>query len=433
MSDLSSRREFLRTTAALAASSPLAAGFAAEVQAERAALPPRHILRPDEPVVVGVIGSGGMGTAHAEGFANAARDGRANVRVAALADVCGPRLDAAKKKVEAVQGADSCTTYGDYRALLARPDVHGVLVASPEHWHADMALDAIEAGKDVYIEKPMTRWLKDAFRLLDAAAAHPERVVNVGTQFVVTPSTVEAKRLIASGAIGKAVWSQTSYCRNSKEGEWLYYAIDPSWEPGVNLDWNAWCGPMPKEPWNPEVFARWRRYRKWSTGIIGDLLVHRMTPLVHAVDAGWPVRVTASGGHYVDKVMENHDQVNITVEFEGEHTMVIAGSTANQEGVPTVIRGHKANLFLEGRRTRLQPEQLFVNEVEEKTVDGEDHGDDQDEMRRQWLDCIRTHRPAPSPPDLATKVMVIVELATRSMWEKAAFGFNPATRKVRKL
>ena len=90
-------------------------------------------------------------------------------------------------------------------------------------------------------------------------------------------------------------------------------------------------------------------------------------------------------------------------------------------------------LYLDGRKTRLQPEQLFANEVEEKTFDGEDHGDDQDALRLRWLDSIRTRQPSVSPVELATKVMVIVELATRSMWEGAAFGFNPANRKVRKF
>ncbi len=423
----STRRDFIKTAAALAAIPALEPPSSPAIQQRRAR------LADDEPVNIGVIGTGGMGTGHLEALVGAAKDGRTNVRVIGLADVCEPRLLAAKKKVEDVQGADSCHAYADYRALLARPDLHGVLIASPEHWHANMAIDAMKAGKDVYVEKPMTRWLRDAFRVMDAVRDHPDRIVVVGTQFVLTPSTIEARKQVESGAIGKAVWSQTSYCRNSKDGEWLYYAIDPAWQPGVNLDWDAWCGPMPKDPWNPEVYARWRRYRKWSTGIIGDLLVHKITPLVHAIGLGWPIRVVASGGHYVDKVMENHDQVNINVEFENEHTMVIAGSTANQEGLPTVIRGHKANLYLDGRKTRLQPEQLFANELEEKTFDGEDHGDDQDALRLRWLDSIRTRQPSVSPVELATKVMVIVELATRSMWEGAAFGFNPATRKVRKF
>lgn len=425
----SSRRDFLKAAAALAAVHPPSMHGSEAPEA-----PPRsRPLAPDEPVNLAVIGTGGMGTGHTEGLLSAAKEGRANIRVVGLADVCEPRLLAAKQKVEDVQGADSCRVYAQYRDLLERPDLHGVLIASPEHWHADMVIDAMKAGKDVYVEKPMTRWLRDAFRVMDAVRDHPDRVVIVGTQFVLTPSTIEARKQVESGAIGKAVWSQTSYCRNSKNGEWLYYAIDPAWQPGVNLDWNAWCGPMPKEPWNPEVYARWRRYRKWSTGIIGDLLVHKITPLIHAVNPGWPVRVVASGGHYVDKAMENHDQVNINVEFENEHTMVIAGSTANQEGLPTVIRGHKANLFLDGRRTRLQPEQLFANEVEEQVFNGESRGDDQDALRLSWIDSIRTRQPSVSPVELATKVMVIVELATRSMWEGAAFSFNPGNRKVKKL
>ena len=89
-----------------------------------------------------------------------------------------------------------------------------------------------------------------------------------------------------------------------------------------------------------------------------------MTPLVFAIDPGWPVRVTATGGHYVDKAMENHDQVNITVQFEKEHTMIVAGSTCNEYGLEEVIRGHKANLFMGGNQLDYRPEPTFVREEE---------------------------------------------------------------------
>jgi sugar phosphate isomerase/epimerase len=219
-------------------------------------------------------------------------------------DVCQPRLAKAKEKAEVIQGPGTVGTYTNYKQLLALPDVHAVLIASPEHWHQQMAEDAILAGKDVYIEKPMTLRLANALRLKKVVEANPDRILNVGTQYVMTPSYGAARDLIKQGVIGKPVWSQTSYCRNSKDGEWLYYEIDPAWQPGVNLDWEAWCGPLGKAAWDPSVYARWRRYRKYSTGIIGDLLVHRITPLIWSMGLGWPVRVTASGGHYVDKVME---------------------------------------------------------------------------------------------------------------------------------
>jgi len=427
-----SRRDFLRTSAGLAAALTVPVE---ELLADPQPVPrafPHTPLRPDEPVRIGLIGTGGMGTGHLESFVTAAKEGRANVKVVALADVCQPRLMEAKKKAEAVQGP-GIDTFTHYPDLLARKDIQGVLIASPEHWHARMAEDAILAGKDVYVEKPMTLRLKDALRLRKVVAENPSAIVNVGTQYVMSPSTVEAKKLIAEGAIGKPVWSQTSYCRNSKDGEWLYYGIDPAWQPGVNLDWDAWCGPLGKAPWDAEVYARWRRYRRYSTGIIGDLLVHKITPLLFAMDLGWPTRVVAAGGHYVDKVMENHDQVNLTIQFEKEHTMIVAGSTANERGLETLIRGHKANLYLDGRTTKLVPEQLFANEVDERTVTGEDHGDDQDALRLKWLECIRTREPSPSPVELGAKVMVIVDLATRSMWEGGAFEFDPQSLKVRKL
>ncbi len=434
-----SRRDFVRGSAAA-----LGGGVLLDLDALNAALADalgspvpaassRAPLGREEPVRIGLIGTGGMGTGHLEGLVNAAKAGELDMVVVGLADVCALRLAKAKEKAEAVQGAGTVETYADYRELLRRPDLHGVLIATPEHWHQKMAEDAILAGKDVYVEKPMTLRLPQALRLLKVSRENPSVLVNVGTQYVTTASYNDARKLIESGAIGKATFSQTSYCRNSKTGEWLYYEIDPAWQPGVNLDWNAWCGPGGRAPWDPEVYARWRRYRRWSTGIIGDLLVHRITPLIHAIGLGWPTRVTASGAHLVDKAMENHDQVNLTIEFEDEHVMVVAGSTCNEIGLETLIRGHKANIYLGGRNTTVRPERLFAEELEERTIEGEDHGDDQAFLRRRWIECIRSREPVPSPVELGTKVMVIVDLATRSMWEGSAFRFDPARMKVKKL
>jgi predicted dehydrogenase len=428
-----SRRDFLSTVAGMGALAafPLEEAVGDPRPAPRAL--PGPPLRPDQPIRLGVIGTGGMGTGHIEAFVGMKRAGTCDVQVVALADVCEPRLAAAKAKGEAIQGSGTIGMYRSYKELLAQPDIHAVVIASPEHWHQQMAEDAILAGKDVYVEKPMTLRLAQALRLMKVMEKNPERVVNVGTQYVMAPSYGAARDMIKQGVIGKPVWSQTSYCRNSKEGEWLYYDIDPAWQPGVNLDWNAWCGPLGKAPWDAQVYARWRRYRKYSTGIIGDLLVHRITPLLWSMDLGWPIRVTASGGHYVDKAMENHDQVNLTIEFENEHTMVVAGSTANEVGLETVIRGHKGNLFVGGRNAIMRPERLFAEEMEEKTIVGADIGDEQDAHRKRWLECIETREAPASPVELNAKVMVIVDLATRSMWDRSAFGYDPERQKVKKL
>jgi predicted dehydrogenase len=294
-----------------------------------------------------------------------------------------------------------------------------------------MAIDAIQSGLDVYVEKPMTYDLESALALRDVVHAN-DSVFQVGTQFLQHPKYHKVRELVAAGAIGKPTFSQTSYCRNSKDGEWLY-AVDPKVTPGEALDWKAWCGPAGEQAFDPNVFFRWRRYRQWSSGVIGDLLVHVTTPLVWALDVGWPTRVTASGGHFADLAMENHDQVNLTVEFEKGHTLTIVGSTCNETGVEILVRGHKANLYLSGDDCVLRPERIFAEEIEEQTFKSPPVPADQDAHRLAWLDCMRKRTPAIGDVDTATKVMVIVDLATRSLWTQSAFTFDPKSLAVARV
>jgi predicted dehydrogenase len=434
------RRRFLAQSAAGAAAAAALGSFASTGNARSvrttASVAARAGVRPPaagEAVRIAVIGTGGMGTGHVNAFLNFAQKGDASVHVVGLADVCQSHLDRAAKAVAEKQAGVPCQATRNYKELLAREDIHGVLIASPEHWHAQHAIDTLASGKDVYVEKPMTLRLDEAIDLRAAVLAHPERIFQVGTQMMMLPKYREARKLIAEGAIGKPTWSQTSYCRNSKDGEWNYYEIDEKWDPSTNLDWDNWLGKLGPRAWDPKIFARWRRYRDFSTGIIGDLLVHVMTPMVYALGdtVGWPTRVTALGGHYIDKAMENHDQVNLTIQFENDHTMIVAGSTNNEVGLETLIRGHEANLYLGGRNTLLRPERIYVDDVEAQEIELPDIGNDQDQLRLDWLRCIRSREAAQSNIDLASKVMVIVDLATRSMWDGGrGYTFDPITLKA---
>ncbi len=382
-----------------------------------------------EKVRIGVIGTGGMGGAHLRAFLNMRNGMVDNVDIVALCDVAKPRMDANLGSCSNEQGFQ-VRGYSDYRKLLESNDIDCVLIATPEHWHGQMIIDSMDAGKDVYCEKPMTLRLRDALRVYKYAKGRKEKLL-VGTQYMTYPKYTEAKELIADGAIGHPTFSQTSYCRNSKNGEWLY-GIDDRIIPGETLDWDAWCGPMGKQKWDPEVYHRWRRYRRWSTGIIGDLLVHKMTPLMLSIDPGWPIRVTASGGHYVDKTMENHDQVNIQVEFENDHTMIVAGSTCNEYGLEEIIRGHKGNLFTGGGQVVLRPERVFADEIFEEKFQY-DGIDPHNTIRHDFFNCVRTRKDPISPVEHATKVMVIVDLATRSMWSGHAYSFDPKTWTARSI
>ncbi len=442
-----SRRDFLARSAVVAGAAAVLGSRAGTAPARANwAIPkaiPRPPLGPDDPIRIGIVGFGApgmcaMGSGHVDAFLSIAKNKRANVKIAALCDVNALTLEWVKNRVAEGAGNGTPDTYAHHKELFARDDIHGVLLAVPEHWHAQMAIDAIAAGKDVYLEKPMTLNLADAVRLYEAQKANPDVRVQVGTQMINLPKYHEARKVIAEGGIGTPTFSQCSYCRNSRDGEW-HYATEADqklwpgkkWTPGENLDWDTWCGPLGKMPWDAKVYTQWRRYRKTSTGIIGDLLVHEMTPILHALgdENGWPVRVVATGGHLVDKEMENHDNVNLAIQFESGHQMFVCGSTCNEAGIEKMIRGHKANIYLNSRHCVVRPERVFADEIDEKTVECPDIGNDQDQHRLHWLKCIRERAQPLATVELGTKVMVIVDLATRSMWEGGAFTFDPKTMK----
>ncbi|RMH03669.1 MAG: gfo/Idh/MocA family oxidoreductase [Planctomycetota bacterium] len=425
------RRNFLITTsaaAAAAASAPLSAAAY------------RNVIGANERVRMGLIGPGGMGCGHIGSFCKLRADGKVDVDIVAVCDVCKTHLDRGLQMARDGQEGVQVDGYRYYDELLARADIDAVLIAVPEHQHAAVAIAAVEAGKDVYLEKPMTLRLNEALALYDIVMAQDDIVFQVGTQKMALNKYREARRLIQEGAIGKPVWSQTSYCRNTPDGEWNYYGIDPKVVPGEMLDWKAWLGPLlydPKRPgrvreFDTKIFHRWRRYKDFSTGIVGDLLVHEMTPLFFALDLGWPSRVDAIGGHYIDKEMENHDQVNLTIQFPEEHTMIVAGSTVNEQGLATTIRGQEGTIYLAGNNCEVRPERPFADDHEPQVVECERIAD-QDYLRMNWIESIKERKKPFSTVDIGAKVMVAVDLATRSMWEGKAFGFDAATRQVHAL
>jgi predicted dehydrogenase len=419
-SSQSSRRKFLKASAVMAAAGTNTPSIRASTY--------RRIIGANDRIRMGVIGTGGMGTGHVNAFCNLKGESKVDYDLVALSDVCQPRLDNAHGVATKKQNGVTVDRYRRYHDLLVRDDIDCVLIATPEHQHHVNAMDAIRAGKDVYLEKPMTLRTEHALQLRKVVKAS-DRVFCVGTQKMALSKFRDARRLIAEGEIGKPIWSQTSYCRNSTTGEWNYYNLDPSWKPGENVDWDEWLGWLGPREWDPKLYARWRRYRDFSTGIVGDLLVHQMTPVLFALDAGWPIRVTAHGAHHIDMDMENHDQVNMTVQLEGGHTMIVAGSTCNQIGMETMIRGHEGTIYLGGTNCRVQPEQIFSDDHEPLDLPAKPV-QDQNMLRMDWMEAVKERREPFSSVELGTKVVVAVDLATRSMWEGKAFTFDPETMKA---
>jgi len=186
------------------------------------------------------------------------------------------------------------TNFAQYKKLLNRKDIDAVVVATPDHWHLPIVLDALSAGKDVYIEKPMTHRIEDGPKIIAAARQH-KRIVQAGSQWVSGDQHKKAREIVASGKLGKVTKVTASYNRNSSTGSWNYpIALDL--QDGVNFNWKEWLGPAPKVPYNPERVFRYRKYWDYSGGISTDLFVHLITSIHFILGAEMPKSVVANGG-----------------------------------------------------------------------------------------------------------------------------------------
>ncbi|MBI3920443.1 MAG: Gfo/Idh/MocA family oxidoreductase [Armatimonadetes bacterium] len=402
------RREFVKTAAATAATVGLGAS-----------LLPSRVMGANDRINIGVIGVGGMGYGHLDGMCNAAEKGEENLNVVAVCDIYEPRKEGAKARC----GGE---VFHDYRKLLERKDIDAVLIASPDHWHSRMTIDALEAGKDVYCEKPMTHTWEEAKEVYHTVQ-RTGRVLQVGSQGCSEDRWQKAHDLIASGAIGKLVWSQTSICRNSKEGEWDYYGIDLNAGPH-NLDWDAFLGPATKRPLDLERYFRWRKYWDYSGGIATDLFAHVLHALFKAIGPEFPNRVVSGGGIFIHKNREVPDTFHVLMDFPSNHSVVCMSSMCNEQGTPVVVRGHEATMQLSGGDIVVQPERIFAEEREVLRVPT--RGASQADHRHNWLECIRTREKPACDVELAYKTMVAIDLSTRSFREGKVMRFDPEKQEM---
>src|SRR5438445_9479791 len=227
------RREFIRKTAAVAAGA-VASTSLFKTRVFGQAPSPGRVIGANDRITVAVVGVGeGIGKNHLQGLHDKAGDN--NIVVAAACDLFNKRRDWAKKQAE-LKEAD---LYSDHRKLLERKDLDAVLIATHDPWHAQISMEAMEAGKHVYCEKPLTRYLDEAFKVYDTVK-RTGRVFQVGSQGCSAMGWHKCAELIQSGKIGTLVWGQGYYCRNSVGGEWNY-PIDKE-STAANIDWERWLG-----------------------------------------------------------------------------------------------------------------------------------------------------------------------------------------------
>jgi predicted dehydrogenase len=443
MSTRKSRREFLQVMAGATAAAPTV------LRAQTGGA--RQTIAANDRIRAALFGAGIRGQ----------QDARSALRVpgvelVAVADVYDGRLALAKE----LWGGQLFTTR-DYRDVLARPDVDAVIIATPDHWHMQMAVDAMKAGKDVYVEKPMVQELDEGLRMIDAAR-QTGRIVQVGSQHVSSIVYAKARELFRAGAIGELNLVEAWINRNSSMGAWQY-SIPPDASPQT-IDWDRFIGRAPKRPFDPVRLFRWRNYRDYGTGIPGDLFVHLFTGIHFVLDAIGPTRAIASGGirHWndgrdvPDVMLAMYDYakapshpaftLSLKVNFaEGagdayvfrfvgpEGVLTIGGNSVTLARRPPAKEpGNTADsfakatqdAFMKGYRAKY-PDRPELQPRNDETFTASAQYNSTDDHARAFFDAVRTRRPVVEDAVFGLRAAGPALLANHSYFENRAIGWNP--------
>jgi len=303
-----------------------------------------------------------------------------------------------------------------------------VLIATPDHWHAKIAMEAIEAGKHVYCEKPMTHTVEQALELRNVVRKH-KKALQVGPQATSNDGIWKAQAAIKDGRIGKVTWAQGGYNRNARICLFnTHQRIDATAGPDKSgddhIDWDMWLGHKwglaPKIAWNPEHFFRFRKYWPYNGGVATDLLYHKLAPLLLAIagpNGEYPLRVNASGGLYVEKDGRDiPDTFLMTVDYPSEFSIFLVSTLTNDSGIPDRIYGKYGTLEVDGEPV-LRFNGDFRPEFKAKNG-GKDEVRLPLEPRRDqvgsFLDVVRGHGMLHCNAELGAATMVAIKLAVES-------------------
>jgi len=337
-----------------------------------------------EPIKVGIIGFGirgeqlcrSLGFATEEWLENMKKAAEENAQHTALKDF----LDQEELNVQLVavcdifdvraeNAVDSFSTkdhtvkrYKTHQEMIRSGQVDAIIIATPDHWHAPMAIDALENGVHVYVEKPMTHTIEETYRLKEAAEKSKARLM-IGHQHRQTLSFKTAQDVVDKGTLGHVSLIQTNTNRNDDNGAWNYDIHEKANE--QTIDWDQFLGSAPKVPFNKQHFFRWRKWWSYGSGLSGDLLSHDYDRLNCVLNMGIPDSITASGGIYTHIDGRNvPDVLQVNMEFpdfntgssqkkgkEKGMTFIYSATLGNGFNRPTILMGHDGTMELGNRLT----------------------------------------------------------------------------------
>ncbi len=344
------------------------------------ALASTRVLGANDTLRVGVIGAGGrMGD-----LLNAA-DKAGNYQIVAVSDVYGPRRDAVRQRSNGI-----ATTHVNYHELLHQ-QLDAVLIASPDHWHVRMAVDALAAGKDVYLEKPVTHTIEEGATLIRAVRSS-KQILQCGMQQRSWSHFRDAVDLIQGGSLGRVPQVRTYWWQN-------YLASGPRKTVDTQtLDWKQWLGGAPDEPFSEEKFYLWRWFWNFGGGAMTDLFTHWIDVVHWAMKSDQPREAQMLGDKYIFEQWDCPDTVQAALRYPGFDVVYEGMMASSIDDGGLDFRGTEATLKL--NRSGFSVYHEGVPDKDNPVLKAESFRDGTISHMQNFFDCIRTRKEPNAPVEV---------------------------------
>ncbi len=371
-----------------------------------------RVLGANDRINLGLIGCGNRGK-----YVMSLFQKDASVRVAAVCDVYGTRCDEAKQK------ASDAAVFSDHRKLLEQKNLDAVLIATPDHWHVEIAIDAMNAGKDVYVEKPLTFKREEGPRVIRAARVN-NRVCQVGLQQRSGPQYIQARdEFIKAGKLGRV-----TYIRSWWHGRVPSAMRSPVTEKPANLDWARFLGQVPWREWNPHQYFHYRAFLDFGGGKITDLFTHWIDAIHMMMDNDNATSIHAAGGVYFpfNDGRDAPDTLHLTLGYRGDWSVTFDSvSLPNMPSDDIEICGTEGKILINRGRIEyrtLDPKAppVFVRIPRDITLD----------HVQNFLQCCRTRNRPNCDPWFGHRSTQISLLAVQSYVEKRRVHFDPDRERI---
>jgi predicted dehydrogenase len=393
---MTNRRDFLRTAGALAAVAVAGA--------------PQRAFSANDTLNIACIGTGGR-CRHLLG----ALVKIPNVRIAGLCDVWDVALNDTRKFAD-----PKAFTTKNYKEVLDRKDIDAVLIATPDHWHVPITIDACAAGKDVYVEKPLTHDLSEGKAVVEAQNTS-KRIVQVGTQQRSMPHIAQARERLKEGRIGKVVKLHLSWNRNSDRVRRNKLGVDPK-----TVDWKMFLGSAREQPFDEYRMRNWRWYWDFGGGIFTDLMVHWIDVAHWFLDLDHPEKAVSLGEFNTAKdVWETPDTVQTILYYPGGLQAHFEGTFSNAHyGAMITFMGTEGTLYIDRGRYEIhpdwnrkgKPEELILGtNPDRKGADFYDKPDGELVHLQNWIDCIRSRKAPTAPAEAGVSGASAAHLANQAL------------------